>query len=286
MKKKKQRNSSNVLRRICLRLLAVLLIIGIPTILVVSSFYIKNVTISGSQRYTSEEITGEIIKSKPDSNALYLYLKYKYFTNTTIPFVEKVDVDLVDNHSVHINVYEKMVTGCVKLLGEYLYFDKDGIIVESSSKRLEDIPLIKGLQYDKIILNEKLEVQQNESNEKLVDQKETNEKSEDQKESNEKFEEQNNKLNEKNEVQNKELFDLILNLTQLIEKYELDVDVILFSSNYEVTLDCGDIKVLIGKKSTYDESLSNLKNILEAAKGKKMEIDMKNTEDIFAKPEE
>lgn len=254
MGKKKQRNSNNVLKRICLRLLAVLLIIGIPTILVGSFFYIKNVTVLGSERYTSEEITGKIIQSKPDSNALYLYLKYKYFANTTIPFIEKVDVELVDNHSVTIYVYEKMVTGCVEFLGNYLYFDKDGIIVESSSKRLEGIPLVKGLQYDKIILHEKLEIKK--------------------------------KVDGKLEDQKKELFDLILNLTQLIQKFELDVDTISFSSNYEVTLSCGDIKVLLGKKSTYDEPLSDLKNILTAADGKKLEIDMRNTNAIIAKPEE
>ena len=33
---------------------------------------------------------------------------------------------------------EKRVTGC-EYLGEYLYFDKDGIVVESSSKHFMDI---------------------------------------------------------------------------------------------------------------------------------------------------
>jgi cell division protein FtsQ len=77
-------------------------------------------------------------------------------------------------------------------------------------------------------------------------------------------------------------------LTQLINKYELDVDVISFGSNYEVTLDCGDNKVLLGEKSTYDESLAELKNILAEAKGMKLVIDMKNfvkgTESVTAKP--
>ena len=248
MRRNMKRNSSNVLSRISKRLLAVLLIIGIPALLFVSTFHIKKVDVVGSERYKAEQITEQIIQTKPDSNALFLYLKYRYFSNVNIPFVEKVDVEMVNNHSITINVYEKMVAGCVEFMGEYLYIDKDGIVVESSSIRLEDIPLIRGLQYDKIILNEKLEL----------------------------------------EEQKNELFDVIINLTQLIEKYDLGVDTISFSNKYEVTVDCAGIKVLLGKKDTYDEVLSELKNILKEAEGMELTIDMRNyvkgTNNFSAKP--
>jgi cell division protein FtsQ len=129
-------------------------------------------------------------------------------------------------------------------MGDYLYFDKDGIIVESTSKRLDDIPLVKGLKYQKIVLNEKLEVQK------------------------------------------EELFDVILNLTQQIEKRELDVNTITFNNQYEVNLDCGDIKAMLGKRSSYDEILAKLKNIIVEAEGKKLIIDMRSGSGNFiAKPE-
>jgi cell division protein FtsQ len=188
----------------------------------------------GSRQYTPEQITAELVKTKLDSNSLYLYLKHRYFADVMIPFVEKIDVTMTDTHTITIYVYEKMVAGCVEFMGEYMYFDKDGIIVESSTKRLEEIPVIKGLKFDKIMLGEKLVVQKD------------------------------------------ELFDVIINLTQLIQKYELDVDKITFSSDYEVTLDCGDIRVLLGKKSTYDEALSELKNILAEAQDMKITLDMRN----------
>ena len=77
---------------------------------------------------------------KFDSNALILYFKVKYFSDINIPFIEDIDLELVDNHSVNI-VYEKK-TGCVEFLGEYLYFDKDGIVLRVQ-KALDDIPRIK-----------------------------------------------------------------------------------------------------------------------------------------------
>jgi cell division protein FtsQ len=245
MSKNERRNSENVLIRLCKKILGVLLIIGIPAAAFISTFHMKVINVEGSERYTKEAITTQLVKSKPDSNSLYFYLKYKYFENPKIPFVEKLDVELTNNHTVTVYVYEKMVTGCVDFMGEYLYFDKDGIVVESSSKRLKDIPEIKGLQFDKIILNQKLEVQKD------------------------------------------ELFQVILNLTQQIDKFDLDVDTIRFNIDYEVTVDCGDIKVLLGKRSTYDEVLAELTNILKEAKGMDIVLDMrefqKGTNRIIAK---
>ena len=234
MSRIRQRSSNSVLRRVLKKSVILLLIISIPSALFISTFRVEKMDVVGAKRYTADQIKQQVMQTKLDSNTLYLYLKYHYFSNVKMPFVEKIDVDLVDNHSVTLYVYEKMVAGCVEFMGEYLYFDKDGIVVESSATQLEDIPIIRGLEFNKIILNEKLEVQK------------------------------------------EELFDVIINMTQLIEKYELDVDTISFSSQYEVTIDCGDVKVLLGKKSTYDEALAELKNILEEAKGMEITIDMRN----------
>ena len=245
MNRLKSRNSNKVLVRVCRRLILILFILGIPTILFLSTFYIKKLEVVGSRQYTPEQITDELIKTKQDSNSLYLYLKHRYFVELKLPFVEKIDVTMKDTHTITVYVYEKMVAGCVEFMGEYMYFDKDGIVVESSSKRLEEIPVIKGLKFDKIMLSEKLEVQKD------------------------------------------ELYDVIINLTQLIRKFELEVDQVTFNRDFEVSLDCGDIRVLLGKKSTYDEALSELKNILAEANGMEITIDMRNyvkgTQNIIGK---
>jgi cell division protein FtsQ len=234
MSRYRQRNTYSVIGRICRKLFVVLLIIGLPAAWLITTFSIKNVEVVGVRRYTPDQMKEIIIQTKPDTNALYLYLKNRYFYNLQIPFVEKVDIEMVNTHSITIFVYEKMVAGCIEFMGEYLYFDKDGIIVESSSRQIENVPIIKGLKYNKIILSEKLEVQK------------------------------------------EELFDVIMNLTQHIEKYDLGVDTISFNNKYEVTIDCGDIKVLLGKKSTYDEVLSELKNMLVGAKDLEITIDLRN----------
>src|SRR5690606_6597144 len=140
----KQKKSRSILKILFLKTLGILLVIGIPAVIFINTFYLQSITIKGVTRYTPEEIQGKIIQTKYDNNTLLLYIILKYFTEINIPFIEDIDLEILDNHSVNIIVYEKKVTGCVNFLGEYLYFDKDGIVVESSAKRLEDIPQIKG----------------------------------------------------------------------------------------------------------------------------------------------
>lgn len=244
MSKELPRKNNSVLKRIGLRLLKTTVFLIIPITVFIYAFQLKNITVTGSLRYNQEQIMERLISSEADSNTLVMYLKYKYFTDVRIPFVEKMSFELVDRNSINIRVYDKRIIGCIEFMGDYLYFDKDGIIVESTYNRLEDIPLIKGLKYQKIVLNEKLEVQK------------------------------------------EELFDVILNLTQQIEKRELEVNTISFNNKYEVTVDLGDIKAMLGKRSTYDEILAKLKNIIVEAKGQKLTIDMRSGTDYFiAKPE-
>ena len=257
MGRKTHRNSNNVLKRILIRGLKLVIFVGIPVLIFGLTFRLKNVSVIGTTRYTEEQISKQLIKNELDYNTLLLYLKYNYFEEVRIPFVEKIDLELKDKNSVNIRVYEKMVTGCIQFMGEYLYFDKDGIIVESSPEQLKDIPLIKGLEFNKIILNEKLEVQKD------------------------------------------ELFDVILNLTQLIDKFGLEVKTIRFDNTYAVTVECGDIIARLGKRSTYDEVLSELRNIIQSSggelkdvldksEGTRLELDMtnytQNTTSIVATP--
>lgn len=257
MSKKLHRKRNSVLKRLVIRGLKVIIFVGIPIILFGFTFHLKTVTVVGSERYTPEQIKEQLIKTKTDTNALLLYLKYQYFTEFKLPFIEKIDLDLKDNNTIKVQVYEKRVTGCVEFMSDYLYFDKDGIIVESSRERLKDIPLIKGLKFNRIILHEKLEVQKD------------------------------------------ELFQVILNITQQIEKYELDISTIRFNKAYEVSVESGKVSALLGKRKTYDEVLSELKNVLASAEGEltgilqtmeeaELEIDMRNfkkgTDSIIAKP--
>ena len=69
-----------------------------------------------------------------------------------------MDVSVMDPHTIKIEVYEKALAGYVEYLENYMYFDKDGIVVESSNEQTKGIPLVTGLQFDHVVLYEPLPV--------------------------------------------------------------------------------------------------------------------------------
>lgn len=76
-------------------------------------------------------------------------------------------------------------------------------------------------------------------------------------------------VNKKLEVQSESLFDEILDITQLINKYEIMVDTISFDENQHITLYCTNKnQVYLGKQDSYDSIIQALPNILAAAEKK------------------
>ncbi len=122
------------------------------------NYTVTNVTVTGNQHYTSEQIADMVMSGPLGHNSLYLGFVYKDKVIDDIPFVETMDVDIVAPDSIAITVYEKAIAGCVEYLDRYMYFDKDGIVVESSSARQSDIPYVTGLKFDYVVLYEKLPV--------------------------------------------------------------------------------------------------------------------------------
>jgi len=230
------------------KLLIFSLVIIIPVFILFVTCRLKTVTVEGSSHYSTEELQDKVITKKTDNNTILLYLSYKYGKVDSIPFVEDIDIEIINKNSIKIHVYEKVITGCIEFMSGYMYFDKDGIIVESSDVKLDEVPFVTGLSFNKIVLYEKLEVQK------------------------------------------KALFNVILNITQLIRKYQLKIETIQFNSDLEVTLYSGDIKILLGKRDTYDEQIAELLNLLPSAEGKKIILDMisfkEGQDKIIARPQE
>lgn len=143
-------------RKIALVSLVVIIILGYFGIK--KYFVIKEIEVEGNKRATAEEIKDYIFDKSYDTNTLVFYLKSKFEKKKSIPFVATYDIDMVSSTKVKVTIYEKDIVGYLQYMGSYMYFDKDGIVVESSSELIEDVPLVTGLNFDSIILNEKLPV--------------------------------------------------------------------------------------------------------------------------------
>ena len=197
-------------------------------------FGVEKVSVTGNTQYTDEEIEDMVMTGPLGHNSLYLFFRYRNRSVRDVPFVERMDVAIDSPTEVTINVYEKAVAGYVKYLGRYMYFDRDGIIVEASTEMIPGIPYVTGLSFDECVLYEPLP------------------------------------------VKDKEVFSVILSLTQLFEKYEINADRIYFDDSMNITLYFGDARVIIGSMENIDEKMMKLKSVLPSIMGMTGELHLEN----------
>lgn len=125
---------------------------------VISNFKVTTVHVDGNVHYTNEEIMEMVMGGRFGDNSLFLSMKYRDRGIEGVPFVETMDVDIEARDTIRITVYEKALAGYVRYLGRYVYFDKDGIVVETSEEETAGIPQVTGLTFDHVILHEFLPV--------------------------------------------------------------------------------------------------------------------------------
>ena len=141
---------------------ALTFLLGIGYYYVITNYKVTTVYVDGNIHYTNEEIMNMVMTGRFGDNSLYLAAKYKDKGVEGVPFVEKMDINILSPNTIRINVYEKALAGYVEYLGQYMYFDKDGIIVESSGVRTASIPQVTGLNFDYVVMYEPLPVENNE----------------------------------------------------------------------------------------------------------------------------
>jgi cell division protein FtsQ len=218
----------------------IIIVLGIINVFLMASYFVlthytvKNVTVDGNKHYSADEIKSMIMTGYFGDNSLYLSLKYKNKNIENIPFVETMDVVVQSNDTIRITVYEKALAGYVEYLGRYMYFDNEGVVVEASKVTTAGVPQVTGLEFDHVVLYEKLP------------------------------------------VENDNIFQDILTITKLLNKYDVLCDKIQFDENYNITLGYDKVKVDIGSLDNIDEKLMQLPSILPSLEGEKGTLDLEN----------
>ena len=213
--------------------LVMLLITG-GVIWFMNAFRITSVMVEGNIHYSTDQITEMVMNSDFSNNSVFLSMQYHNKSITDVPFVERIDVSVVDRQTVKITVYEKALAGYVQYLGSYMYFDKDGIVVESSNVLTPGIPEVSGLKFNHVVLHEALP------------------------------------------VENEEIFQEILNITNLLNKHGLSATKIQFDSLYDVSLHFGKVRVIMGEDADMDQIIMRLTGVLPHLEGKSGVLHMEN----------
>lgn len=146
-------------------------IVFIILILLLCWFFsrLKTLDIIGLNYYTKEEMQDQLITKWSDHNSILFYLRYRMGRGNEIPFVQAFDIDFVGLNEVKIRVYEKSIVACIRHMNEYIYFDKDGTIVEITSNPIKYIPYITGIPFKQITLYQPLQLEDSTILSKIVE---------------------------------------------------------------------------------------------------------------------
>ena len=181
------------------------------------SVQIQHVTVTGSDRYSAKQVEELLFTGRWGKNSAHAYFSDKFRPHIQIPFVEDYKVVFHNPLDVEVIIYEKSIVGYVSYMSSFMYFDKDGIVVESSGSQLPGVPWITG-----IVLHRPLP------------------------------------------VDDKNIFEEILNLTQQLSVYDIAVDRIQYDSHGQATLFIGKMEVTMGDHTDIDGKISTLNDILKA----------------------
>lgn len=217
-------------------LLSGVLVLFLLILIIAVNLRITEIKVMGNRTYTDEEVIEMIMPQRRDRNPVYAFFRNRFAPHKSFNFVSSYDVNVTGTDSCEIIIYEKNPVGYIEYMSGYMYFDKDGIIIESDQKKRDDIPQITGLKFGHIVLGRKLE------------------------------------------VDNNNLYEEILNITQQLQVYGIACQKISFDPLRNVTLsvDGGDIKVKLGSDEYLSSKLSLLNDVIE-----KMRFNsMKGTADL------
>lgn len=136
-----------------------------------------------------------------------------------MPFVDEYEIQFKSYNSIKITVYEKSVMAYLRCMGKKWFFDKDGIVIENYGVNDTDINNIPEVTGLQF--------------EYIV-------------------------IGEKIPLENKKIFDILLELTQLIIKYELNISRINIDSDNQFIIYMGKVRIELGTGDMLNEKILDL----------------------------
>lgn len=247
---KKERKKRRRRKRILTVILILAAIVAIGALLVVKVFTVQDVKVEGNKIYSEEKIENWVLNDEYSWNSLYVFFKYKLKDMEEIPFVDSMEVSLESPHVLHVEVYEKGMLG-------YVYVPSIG-----KNAYLDKDGFVVELSSEIIPDTTKIAG--------LTVKTAT--------------------LYEKLPLERDSILKTLLNVSQLVKKYELVPDLIYVTDRNELLLCYGNIQVNVGGNVYLNEKIVRLQQILPEVEGMVGTLHLEdwsesNTDIIFAKDE-
>lgn len=212
--------------------------VAVLLLLALYVYELRDIKVTGNELVPEDVIIDNYTDGLFGRNKLIVLMKDKLGAFDELPFVREHEISFDGNRSMTIRVYEKALVACFYYMGEYVFFDKDGMILETGKEAKDSIPCIEGVSFKSFTMNTKID------------------------------------------VDNEEQISMILNISELINHYSLNVQKVSFDNNSEVTLNCDGIVILLGRRDMYDQQIASVSDVLKKAEKKKLKgtIDLRTYE--------
>ncbi len=186
------------------KILAALALLAAGTAALYFGFHIDSVKVEGTEIYTKDEIQRSVFARKFSDNEIMFMIYNKLFGINKLPFVEDIEVVYESRDTVLLRVYDRTISGCIKYMGQFVYFDRDGRVLQSLPERRKGVPIVTGINFKDFTIGEKFQVDKDDGR----------------------------------------LFNAIMNVSQLIGHYGIDVkrihvndgEITIYSGNVQVYL--------------------------------------------------
>lgn len=122
-------------------------------------FRVKNVSIEGNTYYSQSQMAEMFQTSFLEKNILSFWLMDKLSLTPELDFVREYEISYPNPNEIHIKLYEKSIVAGIAYSNQYIYFDKDGMVLQSSNEAVGNIPLFETKSMTTFTLYKKVQME-------------------------------------------------------------------------------------------------------------------------------
>lgn len=278
---------SRVARR---RLHIILICVVIAVAVFFGLFYTTEIEVEGNSRYTDDQIR-EMVTGDPLSRNTVLMSLFRKNIQVDAPLISGIRVTYVSRNKIRLTVSEKYPIGYLQLNGKNYYFDKDGVVLETTdSDGSTSISAESVSSSDSSVTASSAEIPEAVQSGAAADT-DTSGTSADSEQTGGSTDfspaltdvplitglgvtqaEEGQKL----DVKDDSVFSQILSLTKLIDKFDIQPDRVELDDSLQMTLYYGNVRVNLGSDENLEEKMTRAAAILPQLGGMSGELHLEN----------
>ena len=120
---------------------------------------VQEIEVTGTKHSKKSDIIQWIEEDPLTTNSVYTLAKFTLGNYELPVYLDDVDVKLAAPWKVKVKVSEKQMIGCILHKNSYVYFDSEGLVLQTKSEYHAEFPLIEGLKVREAKPFEYLEVE-------------------------------------------------------------------------------------------------------------------------------